>query len=88
MLRHTNEHSTISTSLYLYRKRTTNSPSRAAPRSGVLFSGPAHAEFRFWYLKFPPPKSLLGRPIPHGASVRKGAQRGKTLWRLVGPRAQ
>ncbi len=66
----------------------TNSPSRAAPRSGVLFSGPAHAEFRFWYLKFPPPKSLLGRPIPHGASVRKGAQRGKTLWRLVGPRAQ
>ncbi len=38
----------------------TNSPWRAAPRCGALFSGPAHAEFRFCSPKVPPPKSPSG----------------------------
>ncbi len=37
----------------------TNSPWRAAPRCGVLFSGPAHAEFHFCFPKVPPPTSSL-----------------------------
>ncbi len=61
---------------------------RAAPRCGVLFSGPAHAEFRSCSPKVPPPTSLSGRPKPRGAGAHKGARRGKTLWRLAGHLAQ
>ncbi len=55
---------------------------------GVLFSGPAHAEFRSCSPKVPPPKSPSGCPKPRGAGGRTGARRGKTLWRLAGPPAQ
>ncbi len=61
----------------------TNSPWRAAPRCGVLFSGPAHAEFHFCFPKVPPPTSLSGRPKPRGAGAHTGARRGKTPWRLA-----
>ncbi len=50
----------------------TNSPWRAAPRCGVLFSGPAHAEFHFCSLKVPPPKSPSGRPRPRGVGAHTG----------------
>ncbi len=48
----------------------TNSPWRAAPRCGVLFSGPAHAEFHFRFPKVPPPTSLSRRPTPRGAGAQ------------------